>query len=185
MRATLFQFQETALADLHDKITKAHTMWSEKDPQVISLSAPTGAGKTIIMTALFEGIIFGHADGVAEPDSVFVWLSDMPELNEQTRLKIESKSNKFRTRDIKVIDSSFDAEYFISGTINFLNTQKLGSDKLLTGTGDDRQYTIWQTLANTAKRQPKSFYVVIDEAHRGTSTPQAENKRRVVLPSPP
>ncbi|MDR0673755.1 MAG: DEAD/DEAH box helicase family protein [Zoogloeaceae bacterium] len=181
MRATLFPFQETALADLHGKIQKAHTMWSEKDPQVISLSAPTGAGKTIIMTALFEDIIFGHACGVAEPDSVFVWLSDMPELNEQTRLKIESKSDKFRTRDIKVIDSSFDAEYFTPGTINFLNTQKLGTDKLLTGTGDDRQYTIWQTLANTAKRQPKSFYVVIDEAHRGTSTPQAENKAQSIM----
>jgi type III restriction enzyme len=181
MRATLFTFQETALADLHEKIQKAHTMWSEKDPQVISLSAPTGAGKTIIMTALFEDIIFGHAYGVAEPDSVFVWLSDMPELNEQTRLKIESKSEKFRTRDIKVIDSSFDAECFTPGTINFLNTQKLGSDKLLTGTGDNRQYTIWQILANTAKRQPKSFYVVIDEAHRGTSTPQAENKAQSIM----
>jgi type III restriction enzyme len=181
MRATLFTFQETALADLHDKIQKAHTLWSEKDPQVISLAAPTGAGKTIIMTALFEDIIFGHAYGVAEPDSVFVWLSDMPELNEQTRIKIESKSDKFRTRDIRVIDSSFDAEFFTPGTINFLNTQKLGSDKLLTGTGDSRQYTIWQTIANTAKRQPKQFYVVIDEAHRGTSTPQAENKAQSIM----
>ncbi|MDR3299930.1 MAG: DEAD/DEAH box helicase family protein [Candidatus Accumulibacter sp.] len=181
MRATLFTFQETALADLHDKIQKAHTMWSEKDPQVISLSAPTGAGKTIIMTALFEEIIFGHACGVSEPDSVFVWLSDMPELNQQTRLKIESKSDKFRTRDIHVIDSNFDAEFFAPGSINFLNTQRLGTDKLLTGTGDDRQYTIWQTLANTAKRQPKSFYVVIDEAHRGTSTPQTENKAQSIM----
>lgn len=182
MRATLFSFQETALADLHDKIQKAHTMWSEKDPQVISLSAPTGAGKTIIMTALFEDIIFGHAYGVAEPDSVFVWLSDMPELNEQTRLKIESKSDKFRTRDIRVIDSNFDAEFFAPGSINFLNTQKLGTDKLLTGKGDGRQYTIWETLANTAKRQPKSFYVVIDEAHRGTFTSvQAENKAQSIM----
>lgn len=181
MRATLFTFQETALADLHEKIQKAHTLWSEKDPQVISFSAPTGAGKTIIMTALFEDIIFGHAYGVAEPDSVFVWLSDMPELNAQTRLKIESKSDKFRTRDIRVIDSYFDSEFFAPGSINFLNTQKIGSDKLLTGTGDERQYTIWQTLANTAKRQPKSFYLVIDEAHRGTATPQAENKAQSIM----
>lgn len=181
MRATLFPFQETALADLHEKIQKAHTLWSEKDPQVISFTAPTGAGKTIIMTALFEDIIFGHAYGVAEPDSVFVWLSDMPELNEQTRLKIESKSDKFRTRDIHVIDSNFDAEYLAPGGIYFLNTQKLGSDKLLTQKSDLRQYTIWETLANTAKLQPKSFYVVIDEAHRGTATPQAENKAQSIM----
>ena len=116
------------------------------------------------MTALFEDIIFGHAYGVAEPDSVFVWLSDMPELNEQTRLKIESKSEKFRTRDIRVIDSTFDAEYFAPGGIYFLNTQKLGSDKLLTQKSNLREYTIWETIANTAERQPKSFFVVIDDA---------------------
>lgn len=182
MRATLFPFQETALADLHEKIHKAHLLWSERDPQVIAFSAPTGAGKTIIMTALFEDIIFGHASGVAEPDSVFVWLSDMPELNEQTRLKIESKSDKFRARDILVIESTFDAEFFSPGSINFLNTQKLGSDKLLTQRSDLRQYTIWETLANTAKRQPKSFYVIIDEAHRGTFTSvHAENKAQSIM----
>ena len=181
MRATLFSFQETALAELHEKIGKAHTLWSEKDPQVISFTAPTGAGKTIIMTALFEDIIFGHAYGMAEPDSVFVWLSDMPELNEQTRLKIESKSDKFRTRDITVVDSNFDAEYFASGGIYFLNTQKLGTDKLLTQKSDLRQYTIWETLANTAQRQPKSFYVVIDEAHRGTATQRAEQTAQSIM----
>ncbi|MDR0673109.1 MAG: DEAD/DEAH box helicase family protein [Zoogloeaceae bacterium] len=180
MRTALFPFQETALADLHEKIQKAHTLWSEKDPQVISFSAPTGAGKTIIMAALFEEIFFGHAGGVAAPDSVFVWLSDMPELNEQTRLKIESKADKFYARNIRLIDSAFDAAYFAPG-IYFLNTQKLGADKRLIQKGDRRQYTIWETLANTAARCPKSFYVVIDEAHRGTFTPREENKAQSIM----
>jgi Lhr-like helicases len=64
MRVTLFPFQETALAELHEKINKAHLMWSEKDPQVISFSAPTGSGKTIIMTALFEEILYGGSDNI-------------------------------------------------------------------------------------------------------------------------
>jgi 8-oxo-dGTP pyrophosphatase MutT (NUDIX family) len=34
----------------------------------------------------------------------------------------------------------------------FINTQKLGKDKLLTsGRGDKRTYTIWETISNTAK----------------------------------
>lgn len=49
----------------------------------------------------------------------------------------------------------------------FINTQKLGNDKLLTKVGDGRQYSIWTTLSNTAKALPDRFYVVIDEAHRG------------------
>lgn len=182
MRDILFPFQETALAELHEKITKAHLMWSERDPQVISFSSPTGSGKTIIMTTLFEEILYGSADSIGEPDSVFIWLSDSPELNEQTRLKIESKSDKIRVRDLVTIDSTFNAEYFESGCIYFLNTQKLGSDKLLTGMSDTRQFPIWETLTNTAKRNPKQFYVVIDEAHRGTFTSvQAENKAQSIM----
>ncbi len=182
MRDILFPFQETALAELHEKITKAHLMWSERDPQVISFSSPTGSGKTIIMTTLFEEILYGSANNIGELDSVFIWLSDSPELNEQTRLKIESKSDKIRARDLVTIDSTFNAEYFESGCIYFLNTQKLGSDKLLTGMSDTRQYPIWETLTNTAKRNPKQFYVVIDEAHRGTFTSvQAENKAQSIM----
>ncbi|MEV2910885.1 DEAD/DEAH box helicase family protein [Paenibacillus larvae] len=182
MRDILFPFQEKALSELHDKINKAHLMWSERDPQIISFSAPTGSGKTIIMTTLFEDILYGSADNIGEPDSIFIWLSDSPELNEQTRLKIESKSDKIRVRDLVTIDSTFNAEYFEGGCIYFLNTQKLGSDKLLTGISDKRQYSIWETLTNTAKRNPKKFYVVIDEAHRGTYTSvQAENKAQSIM----
>lgn len=51
MRIQLFPFQEQALDDLDRKIEKAHMMWSEKDPQIISFSAPTGAGKSILFTS--------------------------------------------------------------------------------------------------------------------------------------
>lgn len=182
MRDTLFTFQEDYLKELHESIQNAHTMWRENRPQVITFSAPTGAGKTIMMTKLFEDILYGSADCNPEPDSIFVWLSDMPELNMQTRLKIESKSDKIRVRDLVTIDSTFVAEYLEGGCIYFLNTQKLGTDKLLTQKADGRQYTIWETLTNTARRQPKKFYVIIDEAHRGTYTSaQAESKAQSIM----
>jgi type III restriction enzyme len=64
-------------------------MWNENNPQIISFSAPTGSGKTIILTTLIEEIIYGSAENDADNEAVFVWLSDMPELNEQSRLKID------------------------------------------------------------------------------------------------
>ena len=182
MRDTLFPFQETALADLHKKIKNAHLMWSEDNPQIISFSAPTGAGKTIIMTTLFEELLFGTADELADPDAIIVWLSDSPQLNEQTRLKIEGKSDKIRVGDLVTIDSSFSREYLDGGHIYFMNTQKLGTDKLLTTHYDFHDYTIWETLTNTVKRSAKHLYVVIDEAHRGTmQSKQAENKAQSIM----
>jgi len=167
MKVPLFDFQEDALDDLQFKLKTARGPASIDYPQAIAFSAPTGAGKTIVMTALFEDILFGEADFAAQPDAVILWISDMPELNEQTRLKIEGKSDRIRVRQLVTIDSSFVAERLAGGYIYFINTQKLGSDKLLTRQGDGRQYTLWETLTNTARAIPDRFYVVIDEAHRG------------------
>ena len=154
---------------------------SVANPQVISFSAPTGAGKTIVMTAMFEDIFFGEPEFNAQSDAAILWLSDMPELNEQTRLKIEGKSDRIRVRQLVNIDASFDAERLEGGHIYFMNTQKLGSEKLLTRKGDGRQYTIWETLANTAQAVPDRFYVVIDEAHRGMRSGTAVEKARTIL----
>lgn len=182
MRDILFQFQEDALSKLHARIKNAHTMWAADNPQVISFSAPTGAGKTVIATALFEDILYGSPECDAEPDSVIIWLSDSPALNEQSRMKIESKSDKIPVRDLVTIDSTFNAEYLEGGHIYFLNTQKLGSDKLLTSTSDTHSYTIWETITNTAQRQPKTFYLIIDEAHRGTNvSDRAANKAQSIM----
>lgn len=167
MKVPLFDFQEDALSNLHVRLDMARRYASPDSPQAISFSAPTGSGKTIVMTALFEDIFFGEPDLEPQPDAVILWISDMPELNEQTRLKIEGKSDRIRVRQLVTIDSSFDAERLQGGHVYFINTQKLGTDKLLTRRGDSRQYTLWETLTNTALAAPDRFYLVIDEAHRG------------------
>lgn len=168
MRIPLFDFQEDAKAKLIEKIKVSRTLQTmNQGQQIITFSAPTGAGKTIIMTSLFEDILFGTADIDAQPDAIFVWLSDMPDLNEQSKQKIESKSDIIRTNQLITIDSSFQAESLEPGNVYFLNTQKIGSDKILTHRSDQRQFTIWETLTNTATQYSNQLYIVIDEAHRG------------------
>jgi len=175
MKITLFDFQKDALHQLRDKIVAARKFATSDNPQAIAFSAPTGSGKTIVMTALFEAILDQPDDQLAwpldwqpQPDAVILWVSDMPELNEQTKLKIESQSDRiYRVNQLIPIESTFDAEQLQGGRVYFINTQKLGNDKLLTKVGDGRQYSIWTTFSNTAKACPDRFYVVIDEAHRG------------------
>lgn len=181
MKVGLFDFQKDARDDLHDRLKRVRAYAAVENPQVVSFSAPTGAGKTIVMTALFEDIFFGAPEFEAQPDAVILWISDIPELNEQTRLKIESKSDRIRVRQIVNIDSSFDAEKLEGGHIYFVNTQKLGTDKLLTRCGDGRQYTIWETFTNTAQSAPDKFYVVIDEAHRGMRNGQTAVTAQTII----
>jgi type III restriction enzyme len=181
MKVSLFDFQEDALAQIHTKLAQARAFAAIDNPQAISFAAPTGSGKTIVMTALFEDILFGAADLEAQPDAVILWLSDMPELNEQTRLKIEGKSSRIRVNQLVTIDSTFDAERLDGGHIYFINTQKLGTDKLLTRQGDERQFPIWETFTNTAKAIPDRFYVVIDEAHRGMRTGSVARTAQTIM----
>ena len=66
-----------------------------------------------------------------------------------------------------MLDAEFDAEQLAPGQVYFLNTQKLGKNSTLIATGDKRQFSLWETLDNTARARPAAFYVIIDEAHRG------------------
>lgn len=165
----LFPFQKMAVNELRAKTAMALNNYrSFHVPQVVSLQAPTGSGKTIIMASFIEDIYFGSEDYAEQPEAIFVWLSDSPQLNEQSRQKIDQKADRIRFDQCVVIsDESFDKEILDDGHIYFLNTQKLGKAGNLSHHSDTRQYTIWETIENTTKEKADRLYFIIDEAHRG------------------
>lgn len=169
MKVELFPFQKRALADIRMKTAEALGSYHRTHaPQVVSFTAPTGAGKTIIMASLIESIFFGDESYAEQQNAVVIWLSDSPQLNEQSKLKIDSKADKIRLGQCTTVsEDSFDSEFFEDGHIYFLNTQKLSKTSNLTKNGDGRTYTIWQTLANTVREKSARLYFIIDEAHRG------------------
>lgn len=169
MKVELFPFQKMALFQLRRKTAEALGSYQRTHtPQVLSFTAPTGAGKTIILASLIETIYFGDEEYPDQPDAIFVWLSDSPELNEQSRSKIDLKADKIRLDQcVTITDESFDQEMLDDGHIYFLNTQKLGKSSNLTKKGDGRTFTIWETLQNTMDEKYDRLYFIIDEAHRG------------------
>ena len=169
MLVELFPFQRKALQNLRMNTAEALGSYRRTHtPQVVSFTAPTGSGKTIIMAALFEAIFFGDERYAEQPEAIVVWLSDSPELNQQSKDKIDGKADKIAlSQCITITDESFDQEILDDGHIYFLNTQKLGKSSNLTKYGDNRQHTVWETLRNTAREKSDRLYFVIDEAHRG------------------
>lgn len=168
MKIELFPFQKVALEKLRQSIDIAHSSYNATHiPQIVSYTAPTGAGKTIIMAALIESIYYGDENNADQNDAIIVWLSDSPQLNEQSRIKIETKADKCFGRCVTISDDSFDREILDDGHIYFLNTQKLSKTSNLTKHSDMRQYTIWETLENTIQEKADRLYFIIDEAHRG------------------
>ncbi len=174
MKCELFPFQQKALDSLHKCCAIAQQNYGAmRVPQVISFTAPTGAGKTIISSALIEQIFCGSPNVPEQPNAIVVWLSDSPELNKQSRDKIETKADRIQIGQcVTIEDESFDQEILEDGYIYFLNTQKLSKTSNLTSHSDSRQYTIWETLNNTILQKSDHLYMIIDEAHRGAKTNQ-------------
>ncbi len=180
MKIELKDFQDVAVEQLFKKLDLArYDVQKNGNRQAVILAAPTGSGKTVITAAFIEEILTGSDRFEAQPNAVFLWLSDQPVLNEQSKKRLASASTKLGNNDLVIVDTDFDREMFDGGKVYFINTQKLGKAGLLTsGRGDKRTYTIWETISNTAKAKADRFYLIIDEAHRGTKVNRNDESTR-------
>ncbi|MCI5050489.1 MAG: DEAD/DEAH box helicase family protein [Rickettsiales bacterium] len=188
MKFTLKDYQEDAVRDVLESLKKAKKRWVEdQDKHSFSLTATTGAGKTVMAAAVFEALFHGDDNFDFEPDpsAVVIWFSDDPSLNEQSRFRLLEASDRLSLSDMVVVQNTFQRESFEAGKIYFLNTQKLSKGSLLVRgfdpddddiEKDDRQgnilpdlrsHTIWDTIKNTIDDPNLTLYLVLDEAHRG------------------
>lgn len=198
MKFTLKDYQADAVRDALTNLKKARKRWHEDaDKHAFSLTAVTGAGKTVMAAAAFEALFHGddEHDFDADPGAVVIWFSDDPSLNEQTRFRLMEASDRIRHTDMVVVEHPFSRSKFEAKKIYFLNTQKLGKKSLLvrgfegeedliTETRPDAQaFTIWDTIRNTIEDPDLTLYLVLDEAHRGMGNPTraAENAKSTIV----
>lgn len=183
MRLVLKEFQTDTVQELSDKLRRAaREVNQSQEPQAVGLSAPTGSGKTIMVAAAMEDLLQGNADNQPLSEAVFLWITDQPQLNEQTRRKMLKDSSLFTESNLVTIGTSFDQEVFTAGTVNFINIQKLGKERDLITKGDNRHFTIWETITETIQTIPDRFFVIIDEAHRGMSeSNQARSEANTIM----
>lgn len=203
---TLKPYQADALKDVVANLRKASKRWHDDgDRHAFSLTAATGAGKTVIAAAVFETLFYGNADldVPGDPGAVILWFSDDPNLNEQTRARLMQVSDKISGYDMRVISGgkkggqTANIEKFRPHTIYFINRDKLKEDGLLSRGHDFEaeaavkgqplidgvDYTFWDTLRNTIEDPTLTLYLVLDEAHRGMKRPTKasdEEKQTIV-----
>ncbi|OTP68148.1 DEAD/DEAH box helicase [Caballeronia sordidicola] len=204
MKFTLKDYQRDAVRDSLANLRKARRLWhSEADKTAFSLTAVTGAGKTVMAAATFEALFHGDDEFEfdADPGAVVIWFSDDPSLNEQTRFRIIEASDRINYTDLVVVENTFNRQRFEAGKIYFLNTQKLGKNSLLVRGHDIeelqtkadttfpemrpdlRAYTIWDTIQNTIEDPDLTLYLVLDEAHRGmgAQTTAGQNAKSTIV----
>ncbi|MCI2808379.1 DEAD/DEAH box helicase [Eoetvoesiella caeni] len=204
MKFTLKDYQRDAVRDSLNNLGKARRLWhNESDRTAFSLTAVTGAGKTVMAAATFEALFHGDDEFSfdADPGAVVIWFSDDPSLNEQTRFRFIEASDRINYTDLVVVENTFNRPKFQAGKIYFLNTQKLSKNSLLVRGHDPeemaakldstfadmrpdlRAYTIWDTIQNTIEDPDLTLYLVLDEAHRGmgVQTAASQNAKSTIV----
>jgi len=201
MKFTLKDYQQDAVDDVLRRLEQARTVFHRDGKESsFSLTATTGAGKTVMAAAAIEALFYGNDrfDFEADPGAVVIWFSDDPNLNDQTRSRLMEASEKLVSSDLVAIQPPFSRRRLDPGKVYFLNTGKLTKNSLLTrghnpdpdaqplpGLDADTQpdmqgWTIWETVANTIKDDNLTVYLVLDEAHRGFNTKTTSDKPTIV-----
>jgi type III restriction enzyme len=204
MKFTLKDYQEQAVDDVLANLRRARENFKNPDKREISsfsLTATTGAGKTVMAAAAIEALFWGNDAFDFEPDpgAVVLWFSDDPSLNKQTFNRLRQASEKFTYSNLVHIEPPFAKPRLEPGKVYFLNTQKLTKSSLLTrgnvetapegqlripdlaaSAPDMQGWTIWETLANTIEADDLTLYLVLDEAHRGFNAKTTSEKPTIV-----
>lgn len=188
MRYELKSYQVEAVAEVLDRLERARDDWHRRNaPVAFSLTATTGAGKTVMAAAVIEALFDGSPEYEfdADPGAVVLWFTDDPSLNEQTRFRLRDAADRISPSRLVVIQNTFNQEKLEPRKVYFLNTQKLGKKSLLVRgkpeiseegvpelpMPDARAYTMWDTLENTITDESLTLYLILDEAHRGMKQP--------------
>ena len=189
MRYTLKDYQNDAVAEVLHYLVRARNDWHRwKSPVAFSLTATTGAGKTVMAAAVIEALFYGNPEHnfESDPGAVVLWFTDDPSLNEQTRFRLLGAADGIAPSRLVVIENTFNQEKLEAGKVYFLNAQKLGKKSLLVRGApenslvraqrdrpmpDARAFTMWATLTNTITDEDLTLYLILDEAHRGMKPP--------------
>jgi hypothetical protein len=204
VKFTLKDYQEQAVDDVLANLKRARENFKDSEKAELSsfsLTATTGAGKTVMAAAAIEALFWGSDSFDFDPDpgAVVLWFSDDPSLNKQTFNRLRQASEKFTYQNLELIEPPFAKPRLDPGKVYFLNTQKLtrsslltrghvesdsGGQTTMTGFGlsspDKQGWTIWETLANTIDADELTLYLVLDEAHRGFNTKTTTEKPTIV-----
>jgi len=202
VKFTLKDYQEQAVDDVLSNLKRARENFKNKrEISSFSLTATTGAGKTVMAAAVIEALFWGNDAFGFDPDTgaIVLWFSDDPSLNKQTFNRLRQASEKFSYSNLVYIEPPFAKPRLDPGKVYFLNTQKLTKSSLLTrgdvetvansqarleglsaAAPDMQGWSIWETLANTIESDELTLYLVLDEAHRGFNRKTNPDKPTIV-----
>jgi len=161
-----YEFQNSCVEYLIDKTLESDSK------QVITVKAPTGAGKTVVLIKYVDELL-KNSDG----KTAFVWLCPgKGNLEEQSKDKMDALAPQIETRNL--LYSMLTG--FSGGSVTFINWE-LVTKKGNTALKDSERANLFEKIAE-AHKEGIRFVVIIDEEHMN-NTKKADDIRTIRMSS--
>ncbi len=179
----LKEYQRLAVNDLKRKVIK--NLNRPDNRKKIVLQAPTGAGKTVIASAMLDELkVEIEQSGECLYDrAAFIWLAPN-KLHIQSYKSLRnffSETHNLRTLMFDDIDAS--EGYLRSGDILFLNWESINKENAILRRDNERNHNL-VTLVRITKEKNTPIIVIIDEEHyyTGANARKSEEILRLINP---
>lgn len=179
----LKEYQRAAVNQLKKRVIKQ--LNRSQDRQKIVLQAPTGAGKTVMASAMLDELKAEvEQSGECRYDRVaFIWIAPN-KLHIQSYKSLKnyfSETHNLRTLMFDEVDVS--GGYLESGDILFLNWESVNKENAILRRDNEMNHNL-STLVRRTKEQDIPIIVIIDEEHyyTGANAKKSEEILKLINP---
>ncbi len=179
----LKNYQKEAVRKLRGKL--AEMLNDNSDRQKLIFKAPTGAGKTVMISALLDEMTRDlPSEGSCRYTQVaWVWIAPN-KLHQQSYMAMRNFFSEKRSLRPVMFDECDHLEGLKQGDVLFLNWESINKDNAVLIRDNEQNRTLYELIRRTKIDKKLPLVVIIDEEHMfgGRNAKKSENVLKAILP---
>jgi len=170
----LKDYQKRAVENLHNKIGNS---LKSSDNEVVIFQAPTGSGKTVMVSEVLKEIIRNRKD---DRKFSFVWVS-VRMLHKQSKEKLEKYYEDDRLLKCSYFEDLEDRKIG-ENEILFINWHSINKKDINIFVRENEQDNNLNSIIQNTKEEGKTIILVIDESHHTASSEKSRELIEAISP---
>ena len=170
----LKDYQKQAVDNLHRKL---EVSLKATDGEVVVFQAPTGSGKTVMVSALLKELVRGRKD---DKTFSFVWVS-VRMLHEQSKEKLEYFYEDDRTLKCSYFEDLEDRK-IAENEILFINWHSINKKDINLFVKENEKDNNLSHIIKNTKEDGRTIILIIDESHHTADSDKSKELIEVINP---